>query len=93
MLDLNKYYYDRTTLKKHIYEISLWDILKTQKIDEGFAAKYILNKNYQLTESEKKIDIEDVLFNQPHLNKMKLLYHLYKYTDDNDSVDKFDTYQ
>ena len=42
-------------IKKYIYQVNLWDILKTQKINEKFAIKYILNPKYQLTESEKMI--------------------------------------
>lgn len=73
MLDLKHNQYDSNTLKAHIYEIDLWDILKTQKITEDFAWNYILNKNYQLTEEEQTITIREVLFFQPHLYNTNLL--------------------
>jgi hypothetical protein len=52
MLDLYNKKYDRETLKKHIYEVKLIDILKTQTIDVSFATKYILNRKYQLLKEE-----------------------------------------
>lgn len=93
MLDLYKKKYSMEEMKKHIYDINLWDILKTQVIDEVFAIKYILNHRYQLSESEKMIDVQVVMLHQPHLKKKKLFFYL-KNMDLNDDTDdiKFDDY-
>ena len=96
-LDLrNKY--SRDILKKHIYELHLIDILKTQTLDVKFIISYILNENYQLTESEKLINIDLVLWYQPHIKKSELIEELqlkklkkmYMNTE-KDSVDDFET--
>ena len=89
VLDLNNQQYDRERLKKHIYEVSLWDILKTQTIDVTFAVRYILNPKYQLTASEQCIDVKDVLFFQPHINPIVLEVELLLYDSDDDSVPNF----
>ena len=91
-IDLKNNQYDRETLKKHIYEVDLWEILKTQKIDVTFAVRYILNPNYQLTESEKCIIKKDVLFFQPHINKRVLSKEILLYDADDDSVADFESY-
>ena len=89
-IDLKNNQYDRETLKNHIYEVNLWDILKTQKIDVTFAVRYILNPNYQLTDSEQCITKKDVLFFQPHINKRILSKEILLYDADDDSVENFD---
>lgn len=93
MIDLTSKQYSLDIIKKHIYEVNLWDIIKKQKINEEFAVKYILNPRYQLTESERCLNIDDILFFQPNLNREKMFFYL-KTIDfnDDDSVDKFDTY-
>ena len=88
-IDLKIKQYDRETLKKHIYQLNLWDILKTQKIDVTFAVRYILNPNYQLTQSEQSIDIKDVLFFQPHIDKKSLEIEMMLYDSGDDSVSTF----
>ena len=93
MLNLKENKYDMNTLKTHIYEINLWDILKTQIINEKFAVFYILNEKYQLTESEQKINMDDVMFHQPHLNKILVMKYIFLYNSDDDSVPKFDSYK
>ena len=67
MLDLYNNKYDRATLKKHIYSVSLVDILKTQHLDASFVVRYILNNTYQLTKEEETINIDMVLKYQTHL--------------------------
>jgi len=95
-LDL-KHKHSRDILKKHIYELHLIDILKTQILDVKFIINFILNKNYQLTESEKLINIDMVLCYQPHINEEELLKALRlkrlreQYYKDEDSVDDFET--
>ena len=88
-LDLENNQYDRETLKKHIYELNLWDILKTQKIDVTFAVRYILNPKYQLSSSEQLIGIKDILFFQPHIDKKSLDIQMILYDSDDDSIPTF----
>jgi hypothetical protein len=64
--------------------------LKTQTIDVSFAAKYILNKKYQL-HTDDNISIPIVLIYQPHINKNELIELLKHYDTDDDSVDDFET--
>jgi hypothetical protein len=90
MLDLYNNKYDRTTLKANIYSVKLIDILKTQTIDVSFAAKYILNKKYQL-HTDDNISIPIVLIYQPHINKNELIELIKYYDTDDDSVDDFET--
>jgi hypothetical protein len=72
MLELQKTQYDMKTLIKHIYELDIIQILKTQKIDAEFTINYVLNKDYQFTEKEEAITMEDVLKLQPHLKREDL---------------------
>jgi|Laugresbdmm110sn_2_1035109.scaffolds.fasta_scaffold06074_4 hypothetical protein len=76
MLDLYNNKYDITTLEKNIYAIGLWEILFTQKINAKFAAKYILNKSYQLTKEEEMITIDSVLYFQKHISLLDLIQEL-----------------
>ena len=85
-IDLLNNSYSMNFLKENIYAIHFWELLKTQKIDEYFAVKYILNKKFQMTEEEETITIEDILKYQPHMKKEKLLRilsmaHLIEYPD------------
>jgi hypothetical protein len=92
MIDLFSNKYSRQTLKDNIYAIKLLDILKTQCIDSSFAAKYILNKKYQLHKEDENITLETVLKYQPHINKMELSNKILNYDSDDDSVLDFETY-
>jgi len=92
MLDLYNQQYDRDTLKKHIYAVSLIDILKTQKIDAQFAVRYLLNPNYQLKKEEMVITPKLVLHFQPHIKEEDLLQEIIAYETDDDSVDDFEKY-
>ena len=92
MLDLYNNKYDRQTLKENIYAFNLIDILKTQQLDTTFIVKYILNHLYQLTDEEKKINIDLVLQFQPHIKKDELLKELNKYNSDDDSVENFESF-
>jgi hypothetical protein len=91
MLDLHNNKYDRKTLKENIYAVSLIEILKTQKIDASFAAKYILNEKYQINDCDQNIKINDVLKYQPHIKYNTLYKALCHYTSDDDSIDDFET--
>ena len=92
MLDLYNNKYDRKTLKEHIYSLKLIDILKTQTLDITFVVRYILSDLYQLTEEDKKINVNTVIKYQPHINKKELLVALEHYNSDDDSVEDFQTH-
>ena len=92
MLDLYNKKYDRITLKKHIYSVSLVDILKTQCLDASFVVRYILNSAYQLTKEEETINIDMVLKYQPHLTKTLLFAEQLIYDSDHDSIDDFEDF-
>jgi hypothetical protein len=81
MLDLYNKKYDMKTLKKHIHEVKLIDILKTQTIDVEFAVNYILNSKYQLNEDDNII-APDIIKHQPHISYEDLQKELQK--DDSD---------
>jgi hypothetical protein len=83
MLDLYNKKYDRQTLKDNIGNVRLIDILKTQKIDAGFAACYILNVKYQLTE-EDNINADIVLHYQTHITYDELRDAILNYDTDDD---------
>jgi len=89
MLDLKNNKYDRDTLKKHIYSVSLIEILKTQYLDASFVVRYILNNTYQLTKEEETINIDLVLKYQTHLTKTALFAEQLIYDSDHDSIDDF----
>jgi hypothetical protein len=90
MLDLYNKQYDRKTLKEHIYEVKLIDILKTQKIDVTFAVRYILNTKYQLHEDDNIIAPMIIKY-QPHITYKELQNALVNYDSDDDSVEDFDS--
>ena len=91
MIDLYNNKYDREILKQNIYAVKLLDILKTQTIDISFAVRYILNESYQLHKDDTMITVNDVLFYQPHISKSSLLFELFTYSSDDDSIDDFET--
>jgi len=92
MLDLYNNKYDRATLKEHIYAVELMDILKTQILDISFIVRYILNGLYQLTDEDKKINIDMVLAFQPHIQREKLQGALKLFNSRDDSVEDFQSY-
>ena len=91
-LDLYNNKYDYNTLKKHIYQVNMVDVLKTQILTSEFCVKYILNTRYQLTPEEKELTIQDVLKYQPHINNYDLSRAILTFDSDYDSFDDFDTY-
>lgn len=74
--DLYKQNYSYEILKANIYAVSLFDILKSQKLTLEFCVKYILNKDYQLTEEENNITLNNVLFFQPHILKNDIINYI-----------------
>ena len=91
MLDLYNKQYTRKTLKKYIYSVRLVDILKTQKLDITFIARYILNTKYQLNEVDEYINVETVLMYQKHIDEDKLREAIASYVSDDDSIEDFET--
>jgi hypothetical protein len=83
---------ERIELKKRIYELSLFTILKKYKIDTTFVVRYILQKKYQLTPLEQTITLETILKYQPHLKKKEIVESFLDYNTDDDSIPDFDTY-
>ncbi len=74
ILDLKNQKYPINDLIWNIYALDLLEVLKTQYLTEDFAVDYILNKDYQMTEIEKRITIKSVLKCQTHLNSERLKY-------------------
>jgi len=85
-LDLNNNQYNQETLKKYIYAVSLVDILKTQKVDADFAAKYLLQTKYQFTKEESFITPKIVLHFQPHITEEELYKKIIEYDSDDDDI-------
>ena len=83
MLDLYNKKYDMKILEKHIHELKLIDILKTQTIDVNFAVRYILNTKYQLHEDDN-IMAPDIIIYQPHITYEELQKELQKDDDSDD---------
>ena len=71
--DLHLYQFNLETLKANIYCVSLWDVLKTQKLDADFCIRYILNPDFQFLEEDSKITIADVKRLQPHITDIDLI--------------------
>ena len=92
MLDLYNNKYDRVTLKQNIYAVKLIDILKTQILDISFIIRYILSDLYQLTDEDRRINVDLVLKLQSHIKREKLISALKEYNSDDDSVEDFQTY-
>ena len=92
MLDLYNKQYDLNTLKENIFAVSLWDILKTQKLTSNFCIKYILNNNYQLDQKDETISIHDVIKLQSHISKIELLVSIANYSPDDDSYEDFESF-
>ena len=74
LLDLKNQKYSINDLIWNIYDLDLLEVIKTQQLTEEFTVDYILNKDYQKTEIEKRITIKTVLKCQPHLNSNRLNY-------------------
>ncbi len=92
MLDLYNNKYDRKTLKEHIYDLRLIDILKTQILDITFIVRYILSDLYQFDDEDRSIDVDMVIKYQPHIQREKLMKLLLNYNSDQDSVEDFETF-
>ena len=92
MLDLYNKQYDLNTLKENIFAVSLWDILKTQRLTSDFCIKYILNKTYQLDQKDETITIHDVIKLQSHISKYELLVGISNYSPDDDSYEDFESF-
>lgn len=92
MLDLYNIKYDKNTLKKHIYELKMIDILKTQYLDIFFIVRYIMSDLYHITNEDTNISVETVIKYQPHISKEELQKELENYNSDDDSFGDFQTF-
>jgi len=96
--DLYKNQYDYETLKANIYAVSLFDILKTQRLTADFCVKYILNENFQFLDEDKNITLDMIKQYQPHIINTDLVSALLKATNKKmigeriDSVEDFESY-
>ncbi len=96
--DLYKNQYDYDDLKANIYAVSLLDVLKTQKLSVNFCVKYILNKDFQISDEDKLINMEIVKKYQQHLSEMELIETVVKLNNKKmigeriDSVEDFESY-
>lgn len=55
-------------LKTFIEKVSMKCVLKTQHLSRQFVDDYILNPDYQITDSDKSLTFhDDVCYYQPHL--------------------------
>ena len=61
LLDLKNQKYSINDLIWNIYDLDLLEVIKTQQLTEEFTVDYILNKDYQKTEIEKRITITPFL--------------------------------
>ena len=91
MLDLYNKKYNRETLKNHIYEVKMIDVLKTQTLDIKFVVSYILSDLYQIHIDDMNISVDDIIKYQPHINKIELETALVNYNSDEDSIEDFET--
>jgi hypothetical protein len=91
MLDLYNKKYNRQTLKDHIYDVKLIDIVKTQHLDISFIVKYILSDLYQLHNDDKEINIQTILLYQKHIDVKELENALNLYNSDDDSIEDFES--
>ena len=69
-LTLNQY--NTHVLEQNLENLDMNVILRTQRLDINFIINFILNDKYQILESEKNIDIYDVLSFQKHIDKNDL---------------------
>ena len=74
LLDLKNHKYSINDLIWNIYALDFLEVIKTQHLTEEFTVDYILNKDYQKTEIEKRITIKTILKYQSHLNSEGLKY-------------------
>jgi hypothetical protein len=91
---LYKNQYDYESLKANIYVVSLLDILKTQKLTYNFCIKYILNKDFQLSDEEQLITTDTVKKYQTHLLDIdnQIITNKRKIGERIDSVEDFESY-
>ena len=96
--DLYKNLYNYEILKANIYAVSLVDILKSQKLDSDFCAKYILNKDFQFLDEEQNITMDDVKKYQSHITDVELVDSMLRIAHKRilgkkiDSIEDFESY-
>jgi hypothetical protein len=74
--------YSIEELEKNISNLNMKIIVNTQTLDIDFCVKYILNEDYaQCNEEADLLTIDYVMYNQPHLNELKLIRFYYSYNN------------
>jgi hypothetical protein len=65
---------------KNNSNLNLYNILYTQYLTPDFCVEYLLSEKYASTVEEKYISIDDIIINQPHIDKNYLIRIYKKYT-------------
>ena len=91
-IDLKNQKYPINDLIWNIYALDFLEVLRTQHLTEEFIVDYILNKDYQKTEIEQRININNVLKCQPHLNNDRLKYLIRKFDKSKRLFPNFEKY-
>lgn len=92
LLDLKTQKYPINDLIWNIYALDFLEVLRTQHLTEEFIVDYILNKDYQKTEIEQRININNVLKCQPHLNNDRLKYLIHDFDKSKRLFPNFEKY-
>lgn len=67
-------------IKNNSSNLNLYNILYTQYLTPDFCIEYLLSEKYASTVEEKYISIDDIIINQPHIDKNYLIRIYKKYT-------------
>jgi hypothetical protein len=71
-IDLYSKTYTEQELIDSIDKLSLHRILKTQTgLSIEFVCNYILNPEYQIGDMDESLDVDDVIYYQPHLKEFR----------------------
>ena len=91
-IDLTTQKYPINDLIWNIYDLDFLEVLRTQHLTEEFTVDYILNKDYQLTEIEKRITIKTILKWQSQLDNNKLKYLMQEFNKNKRLFPNFEKY-
>ena len=70
--ELYRYKFTGPELMAFIYEVKISDVLASQVLSADFVADYTLNPNYQGSDRDSWLTIDDVISAQPHIDKKEL---------------------
>ena len=91
-LDLKTQKYSVNDLIWNIYALDFLEVITTQHLTEEFVVDYILNKDYQKTEIEKRITIKTILKWQSQLDNNKLKYLMQEFNKNKRLFPNFEKY-